>query len=148
MSRFKRAKIMSSRERIALIARRPLLLGLPAWFAISLRKPSLAQTSSEVGKVDKVRGIATAETKVDKRILSPDAGIYDGDAISTAAMSRVEMRLGRDTTLRLGENARIKIDRFLIDAGGEITLDNGALLLGKDPNSGARPVRVRGTFGL
>ena len=29
------------------------------------------------------------------------------------------MRLGRDTILRLGERARLVIDRYLLDAGGD-----------------------------
>jgi hypothetical protein len=44
------------------------------------------------------------------------------------------MRLGQKTTVRLGDQARLKIDRFLVDAGGEITLSSGPLLFDGKPN--------------
>ncbi len=58
------------------------------------------------------------------------------------------MKLGRDTTVRLGEQARVTIDRYLVDAGGEIVLDSGAMLFERP--SGARPAKVQicSTFGL
>jgi hypothetical protein len=42
------------------------------------------------------------------------------------------MRLGCDTTIRLGEQARLKIDRFLVDAGGEMTPGRCCLLAPPD----------------
>jgi ferric-dicitrate binding protein FerR (iron transport regulator) len=130
------------------IARRPFLFGLCALLALWARSQALAQTPPPAGNIDEVRGTATAETPTDKRVLSPDADVFVGDAITTAEQSRIELHLGRDTTLRLGENARLKIDRFRTDSGGEITLERGPLLLDKASDSAARPVRVRGPFGL
>jgi hypothetical protein len=56
------------------------------------------------------------------------------------------MTLGQETVLRLGELARIKIDRFLVNAGGTIQLNAGPLLLDKPKTS--PPVNIRSPFGL
>jgi ferric-dicitrate binding protein FerR (iron transport regulator) len=58
------------------------------------------------------------------------------------------MRLGRDTTIRLGEQARLKIDRFLVDAGGEMTLRSGPLLFDRPPRSARAGVQIRSPFAL
>src|SRR5262249_52826991 len=46
------------------------------------------------------------------------APVFLSEEVATGVASRLGMRLGRDTTVRLGEQARLKIDRFLVDAGG------------------------------
>ncbi len=56
------------------------------------------------------------------------------------------MALGRDTIVRLGENTDLRIDKYLIDAGGVLTVGAGAVLLDKTPSKG--PARLRGLFGL
>jgi ferric-dicitrate binding protein FerR (iron transport regulator) len=58
------------------------------------------------------------------------------------------MRLGRNTTMRLGEQARLKIDRFLVDAGGEMTLRSGPLLFDRPQRSAPAGVRIRSPFAL
>jgi ferric-dicitrate binding protein FerR (iron transport regulator) len=144
----RRAAAMSEQRKDPRFTRRPLLFGLPALLALSAHSDALAESPPPAGRVDEVRGTATAEVAQDKRILSAAASVFVGESVLTAEQSRIALRLGRDTTLRLGEKARIKIDRFLVAAGGEITLEQGPLLLDKAPNSGARPVQVRGPFGL
>jgi ferric-dicitrate binding protein FerR (iron transport regulator) len=56
------------------------------------------------------------------------------------------VRLGRDTTVRLGEQARLKIDRYLVDAGGEMTLRSGPMLFDGPPRRAG--VQVRSPFAL
>jgi ferric-dicitrate binding protein FerR (iron transport regulator) len=58
------------------------------------------------------------------------------------------MLLGHDTTVRLGANAKLRIDRFIANAGGVLTLDSGALLLDKAPGNPSTALQVRGAFGL
>jgi hypothetical protein len=41
--------------------------------------------------------------------------------------ARLTMHLGADTTLHLGQLARLEIDRFLVNAGGDITLYVGPI---------------------
>ena len=58
------------------------------------------------------------------------------------------MRLGRDTTLKLGERAQLTIDRYLVDAGGEINLGSGGMLFERPARSTPSKVQIRSTFGL
>ena len=66
----------------------------------------------------------------------------------TAFQSRVSMQMGEATRIRLGENARLRIDRYLMGVGGTLTLGSGPMLF--DRPSGARPeaLKIRGAFGV
>jgi FecR protein len=109
---------------------------------------AFAESQAPAGRVDDVKGTAIAELASDKRDLGSQADVYVGDNVSTGDKSHLEMHLGRDTKVRLGEKTRLKIDRFLVNSGGEITLGDGSLLIDKAPESSARPVQVRSAFGL
>lgn len=100
------------------------------------------------GLVTDVRGDAVAELKDARRMLSTDGPVFVGDRVETGDGARAGFRLGRATDLRLGEKARITIDRFIVDAGGTITLGAGALLIDKAPGSEAGRIRVRSSYGL
>ena len=58
------------------------------------------------------------------------------------------MRLGRDTILKLGERARLIIDRYLVDAGGEINLESGPLLFDRPVGAPPASLQIRSLFGL
>ena len=77
-----------------------------------------ARAVERVGSVEDVKGEAFAELEAVRRTLDRAAPVFLGDEVATGVASRLGMRLGRDTTVRLGEQARLKIDRFLVDAGG------------------------------
>ena len=66
------------------------------------------------------------------------APLFIRDQVATGGGSRLTMKLGRDTTLKLGEWGRVVIDRYLVDAGGEITLGSGSMLF--DRPAGAKPM--------
>ena len=72
--------------------------------------------------------------------------MFVGDTVATGNASKLGMKLGQETLLRLGELARIKIDRFLVNAGGTIQLNAGPLLLDKPKT--APPINIRSPFGL
>jgi ferric-dicitrate binding protein FerR (iron transport regulator) len=114
----------------------PLLIAMPALAA------------EQAGAVEDIKGEAFAEADAVRRALERSAPVFVGDDVGTGVASRLGMRLGRDTTIRLGERARLKIDRFLIDAGGEITLRSGPLLFDRPPGSPPAHVQIRSPFGL
>ena len=64
----------------------------------------------------------------------------------TGVASRLGMRLGRNTTVKLGEQARLKIDRFIVDAGGEMTLSSGPMLFDGQPLRAG--LQIRSPFAL
>jgi ferric-dicitrate binding protein FerR (iron transport regulator) len=121
-----------------------ILLGVPA--AVPFSRGAIA-AESVAGYVAEVRGEVTAELEASRRVLVPRGTIFLGDDVTSGSQSRAALQLGRDTSLRLGANAQVRIDRFIVDAGGVLTLGSGALLLDKAPGSPG-VLEIRGSFGL
>ena len=126
--------------------RRRVILGGAA-LAAGLSSTARAAATA-AGMVEEVKGQVTAELASQRRVLVPRADVFIGDDVATADSSRAAMLLGRDTTVRLGANARLRIDRFMVNAGGVLTLDSGPLLLDKAPGDPSATLQVRGAFGL
>ncbi len=110
--------------------------------------PNAGSAAQSAGEVESLRGECFAQRAAIRRVLAPAAELFVGDAVATGAQSAVSMRLGSDTVVKLGAEARLRIDRFLIDAGGVLVLDGGAMLYDHDSTSGPRDVTVRGPYGL
>ena len=107
-----------------------------------------ARAVERVGSVEDVKGEAFAELDAVRRTLDQAAPVFLADEVVTGVASRLGMRLGRGTTIRLGEQARLKIDRFVVDAGGEMTLRSGPLLFDRPQRSAPAGVRIRSPFAL
>jgi ferric-dicitrate binding protein FerR (iron transport regulator) len=105
-----------------------------------------ARAVERVGSVEDVTGEAFAELESVRRTLNRTAPVFLSDEIVTGVASRLGMQLGRNTTVRLGEQARLKIDRFLVNAGGEMTLRSGPLLFDGPPRRAG--VQIRSPFAL
>jgi len=125
---------------------RRTFLSLPALLPLFVSIRALA-AGPPAGAVEEVRGTATGEIDGNKQVLSSRAEVYVGEKISTAEQSRIELRLGLDTKVRLGDMAQIKIDRFE-DAGGELTLEAGPVLLDKPSKSAPQSVQLKSPFGV
>jgi hypothetical protein len=107
-----------------------------------------AEPAEQVGSVEELKGQAFAEKDSVRRELERAAPLFVRDQIGTGVESRLTMRLGRDTTLKLGEQARLTIDRYLVDAGGEIALESGAMLFERPAGAAPARVQIRSGFGL
>ena len=105
-----------------------------------------ARAVEQVGSVEDVTGEAFGEIESARRALDRAAPVFLTEEVETGAASRLGMRLGRNTTVRLGAQARLKIDRFLVDAGGEMTLSSGPMLFDGKPRRAG--VEIRSPFGL
>jgi ferric-dicitrate binding protein FerR (iron transport regulator) len=105
-----------------------------------------ARAAEPVGSVDDVTGEAYGELESARRALDRAAPVFLSEEVVTGLASRLAMRLGRDTTVKLGEQARLKIDRFLVNAGGEMTLRSGPMLFDGRPHHSA--VQIRSPFAL
>ncbi len=116
---------------------------VPAWAS-----PVVARAEPRAGLVLTVNGEAMAELGRERRALAADGPVFIGDRVATGDATRAALRLGQATELRLGERARITIDRFLTEAGGTITLGAGALLVDKTPGSDPRSLRIRSSYGV
>jgi ferric-dicitrate binding protein FerR (iron transport regulator) len=104
--------------------------------------------NEKAGSVTDLKGEAFAESNAARRNLEPKGAILLGDHIGTGTGSQLTMLLGRDTTIRLGERGRIVIDRFLMDAGGEITLQSGPMRFDRPEDAVPQKVEIRSSYGL
>lgn len=130
------------------LARRTFVMAALLGPATFLLRQAPAQAAERVGAVEAVKGEAFAQTEAARRALEAAGPLFVRDKVGTGASSRLAMRLGRDTLLRLGERASITLDRFLVDAGGEITLEAGPLLFERPSGAASAPVQIRSPFGL
>jgi hypothetical protein len=102
-----------------------------------------------IGHVQSLRGQAFAESGRIRRPLEVQAALFVGDLITTGAASRLRIRLGQRTTLALGENARLRIDRqMLADESGDYELQAGPLLLDHDERGPSIRATVRSPYAL
>jgi hypothetical protein len=128
------------------LARRSLLrLGIIGASTLILRS-TYAQKADQAGSVEEVKGEAFAETGSERRPLNRAAPLFIKDKVDTGTDARAILLLGKATTLHMGENSAITIDRFLVNAGGEITLQSGPILF--DGPSGNARMQIRSAFGL
>lgn len=100
-------------------------LGLGLWAVGSLGLP--AAMAAEVGRVTEGQGPAFADNAGTTRSLVRETGVMLNDLVRTAPEGRVAMTLGERTTLRMGGQARVRIDRFIANQGGTITIGSGAV---------------------
>jgi hypothetical protein len=126
---------------------RRTLLGILATAVFGQASLAQAQTTERAGMVTEVKGDAFAETQNQRRALQQSAALFIKDMVGTGSDARLTMRLGKDTTLHLGQLARLTIDRFLVNAGGDITLDAGPMLF-DSPAGRPAPLQIHSTFGL
>ena len=83
-------------------------------------------TAAELaGEVTRFKGAAIATAGGDSRPLGSGSQVFVGDKISTAADTRLEMRMLDGAVITLGDHTFIEVDEFLYDPGtqGSATLD-------------------------
>jgi hypothetical protein len=124
--------------------RRALLASL-----ISALVAQPARAADRAGEVQSSRGECFALSATSRRTLTPTAAVFIADTVVTGVQSALALHLGTATEVRLGQQARLRIDRFLINAGGTLVLEQGGMLLDHDTaKAGAANIAVRSPFGL
>jgi len=130
-----------------LVMRREVIgLMMGTALASILTAPSIAADAA--GLVQDITGEAFAVASNQHRALQKSSQVYVGDGVATGPSSRLTMLLGEDTTIRLGENARLVIDQFLSTTGGEISLPAGPMLFERPDGSRPMPVKIKSSYGL
>jgi hypothetical protein len=126
---------------------RRTVLPLVAAAVFGPAKQGRAQSTEQAGTVSEVKGEAFAELRDQRRTLVPTAPLFIKDTVSTGSEARLAMHLGANTTLHLGQLARLTIDRFLVAAGGDITLESGPMLFDR-PSGPPTSIQIHSAFGL
>ena len=132
----------------ALVLDRRALLGAAAGAAILLPSAAYAERAEPAGSVEDIRGEAFAEARAQRRQLAQAAPLFINDLVGTGPASRLTLQLGKNTTLRVGSEARLTLDRLLVNAGGEITLQSGPTPYDRPAASAPARMQIRSSFGL
>jgi hypothetical protein len=111
-------------------------------------KVATAQAPQQVGSVEDIKGEAFADSRDKRRTLERAAPLYLTDVVATGPDSRLVLHLGSMTTLKLGASARLTIDKFLVNVGGEITLQSGPILFDRPEGSPPTDMQFHSSFGL
>jgi hypothetical protein len=107
-----------------------------------------ASAAEEAGNVRQINGTATATTGTAARPLEIQTAVFVDDMVKTGPKTRLALNLGSRTTLTLGADATIKIDRYIKDAGGEINLGQGTVVFERKGKPGTTELNVRSPYGL
>ena len=116
--------------------------------AFLLRCSKFAQAKNPVGSVTTARGDVFKEIGAEHAALGAAAPLFVSDVVGTGRDSRATLHLGTDTIVHMGADALLTIDRFLADAGGEITLQAGPILYDHEGTAPSSGMRIRSAFGL
>jgi hypothetical protein len=125
------------------MSRRGALIG-----ALAATAAFPAQAASAAGAVEALRGGGYAIGATARRELALASQVLVGDLVGTGADSLLGLALGPATRVRLGAEARLKIDRFILKAGGTLVLERGGMLFEHDSKAGAIDLNVRAPFGV
>lgn len=100
------------------------------------------------GSVETLSGKAAAWVGGQSRDLAPKTSIFVADLVKTAADTRATLRLGERTTVKLGATTSLRIDRYLLDAGGEIDLGEGAMQFERTGKPASTELKFKSAYGL
>jgi len=125
------------------IERRAVLAGL-----VAVGSAAPVRAAERAGEVQNLRGDCYAQMAAERRPLRQAAILFVGDAVATGAQSALGMHLGEATEVRLGAESKLRIDRFIVNAGGVLVLERGAMLYDHATTGGSSDVAVRTPYGL
>ena len=127
----------------AAISRRETLITAVAISCAALQRSAWAL--DQIGMVTEIRGTASAEAGGSTRSLAEDGPVFLAELLRTGEESRLGLHLGLRTSVRLGARSKLRIDRYIADAGGEIIVDSGQLLF---DGRARRGLTVRSPYAL
>jgi ferric-dicitrate binding protein FerR (iron transport regulator) len=106
-----------------------------------------AQTAT--GLVAAQRGEAGAQAEGrERRALSVGSSVYVSETIFTETDARLAITFGQKTILRLGANSKLRIDRYIAEAGGDFELVDGVLMFEHNGDPTPFEGQFRSPYGL
>jgi ferric-dicitrate binding protein FerR (iron transport regulator) len=127
----------------AAMNRRETLIGAVALCCAAVQRRAWAL--DQIGKVTEIRGTASAEAAAGMRPLAENGPVFLAELLRTGDESRLGLHLGQRTSVRLGARSKLRVDRYIADAGGEIVVDSGQLLF---DGRATRGLTIRSPYAL
>jgi ferric-dicitrate binding protein FerR (iron transport regulator) len=136
-----------NRDAVGDLSRRLVLIGGGAW-ATQCAGLIAAQAAAAVGRVGFSQGDAFLDRDGDRVAANEGVDIFRQDVAMTGdEPSRVDLRLGAATRIRLGAKARLEISRIVPGVAASATLRDGSALIERGP--GAEPdFQLKSPFAL
>ena len=141
-----RENAMSAANGDTLSGRRTLLQA--AALTVLSASGARAAAANPAGKVDELHGEGYAVAAAVQRPLMLASAVFVGDLVGTRPQSNMSLKLGTATEVRLGPEAHLKIDRFVMDAEGVLVLERGGILVDHDQAAPKMNLLLRSPFGL
>ena len=111
--------------------------------------PAAAQPrASAIGTVMELRGDVHAEADGKRRVLQARDEVLAGDVLVTGDNARVVLQLGPQTTIKLGAQARLKIERYLAETGGVFDMQAGHMMFERKGKQARDGITFRSAYGL
>jgi hypothetical protein len=132
----------------SLVVRRRTLLRAAIGAVFLVPGATRAQTPQPVGSVEDVKGDAFADARDQRRKLERAAPLFLNEVVGTGPDARLVLHLGTETTLRVGASARLTIDHFLVNVGGDISLQSGPILFDRPADAAPVSMQFHSSFGL
>jgi ferric-dicitrate binding protein FerR (iron transport regulator) len=131
----------------ATLSRRGLVIGGLSGMALAATHlPVWAR--SQAGAVSRLQGQAFARRGEADLSLAADNPVFVNDTISTGPQARLVLALAGGSTLRMGADARIRIDRFIGRRGGVIDLEAGPMLFDRPEGLRKTNIEFRSSFAV
>jgi ferric-dicitrate binding protein FerR (iron transport regulator) len=127
-------------------SRRGVLTGLTGLAILGFAGTASAATPA--GNVSRLQGSAVARRGANELSLAADNPVFVNDTISTGSQARLVLALQGGSTLRMGADARIRIDRFLGRKGGIIDLEAGPMLFDRPERARKTNIEFRSAFAV
>ena len=143
---------MIARDLVNLVTRLPsrrrAALPAMALAAVLLGSPGASLGAEPAGSIDEAEGRSTALLDGVLRDLAAGQDVFLQEIVRTDAGARLAMALGPSTRLRLGERTRIRIEQEIVDQGGELILERGAILFERPDSRRHGQIVVRTPFAI
>lgn len=136
------------KEQEFLIVNRRKLFLFGSAGALAVLLPNQSFASEPAGSVAELVGSATAASDGKARALALKEPVLIGDLVKTEAEARLALLLGLRTTLRLGAQTELRIDGYVVDAGGEIEFRQGAIQFDRKGGASSGNLRFKSPYGL
>ena len=104
--------------------------------------------AEHAGRVDDAQGQSTGLLEGSVRTLSRNADIFLQELVQTQADARLALALGPRTRVMLGERTRLKIEKSIVEHGGTVLLERGALLFDSPDSAAGGDFVVRTPFAI
>ncbi|MCI0598768.1 MAG: FecR family protein [Beijerinckiaceae bacterium] len=96
---------------------------------IAIALPQAVPAADTIGEVTLARGRAFLSRESGNELAEKGVAVLLDDTALTGDDSRLGLQLGSSTSIRLGANASLKIDRFIAGRDTTVTLDTGPLVV-------------------